>query len=158
DWLHDWLHAPTVAADDVIGANVGRFAETAPFGGGEALWAMVSFALATAIIVVTIALLGRKAVPVAAAAGEPGGFRRILYRKWYVDEIYDRLIVRPVVFTSRVFWRVVDQGIIDGLVNGAGYFSRGMGWLGSRLQTGQLNTYAFAVVIGVLLLLGFAVL
>jgi len=40
----------------------------------------------------------------------------------------------------------------------AGYFTRGLGWLGSRLQTGQLNTYAFAVVIGVLLLLGFAVL
>jgi NADH-quinone oxidoreductase subunit L len=52
----------------------------------------------------------------------------------------------------------VDQGIIDGLANGLGYLSRGFGWIGSRMQTGQLNTYAFAVVLGVLLVLGFVVL
>jgi hypothetical protein len=39
-------------------------------------------------------------------------------------------------------------------VNGAGYASRGLGWTGSRMQTGQLNTYAFAIVLGVLVVLG----
>jgi NADH-quinone oxidoreductase subunit L len=82
----------------------------------------------------------------------------VLYNKWYVDEIYDALIVRPIMFISRVFWRVVDQGIIDGAVNATGYLSRGFGWVGSRFQTGQLNTYAFAVVLGVLLILGFVVI
>jgi NADH-quinone oxidoreductase subunit L len=82
----------------------------------------------------------------------------VLYDKWYVDEAYDAVIVRPIVGTSRALWRFVDQGLIDGVVNGVGYAARAFGWVGSRLQTGQLNTYAFAVVAGALLLLAFVVL
>jgi NADH-quinone oxidoreductase subunit L len=54
---------------------------------------------------------------------------------------------------SRGFWRLIDVGLIDGAVNGLGYASRAFGWVGSRLQTGQLNTYAFAALLGALLLL-----
>jgi NADH-quinone oxidoreductase subunit L len=75
-----------------------------------------------------------------------------------VDEIYDAVIVRPVVATSKGLWRFVDEMLIDGVVNGAGYASRAFGWVGSRMQTGQLNTYAFAVVAGALLLLAFALM
>jgi NADH-quinone oxidoreductase subunit L len=159
EWLHEWLHPVTQSADEIIASNVGAFAETAPFGGGAALWAFLSFVLATAVIVVTARVLGKRTVRVAEQDAEPSGFRRLLYRKWYVDEIYDALIVRPVLFLSRLFWRFIDQGIIDGLfVNGVGHLSRGLGWVGSRLQTGQVNTYAFAVILGVLLVLGFVVL
>jgi NADH-quinone oxidoreductase subunit L len=158
EWLHEWLHPITASADEVLATNVGRFAELSPFGGSEAFWAVLSFALATAVIVITTRVLGPRHVTVATSDAEPTGFRRVLYRKYYVDEIYDALIVRPVVFGSRVLWRFVDQGIIDGLFNAAGYLSRGVGWLGSRMQTGQLNTYAFAVVLGVLFILGFVVL
>jgi NADH-quinone oxidoreductase subunit L len=93
-------------------------------------------------------------------AGEspaPRGARRVLYNKWYVDEIYDTAIVRPIGGLSRAFWRV-DQVVVDGAVNGAGYAARAFGWVGSRLQTGQLNTYAFAVVLGALLVIGLVVL
>ena len=90
-----------------------------------------------------------------AKAAEPRGFARVLYRKWYVDEIYDAIIVRPIVALSRAAWRFIDAGLIDGTVNGAGYAARAFGWVGAQLQTGQLNTYAFAAVMGVLLLLGF---
>jgi NADH-quinone oxidoreductase subunit L len=158
EWLHDWLHPITAEADNVIANNVARAAEVAPFGGGEGFWAVVSFALAIAVIVATSRMLGRRTYTVAVSDAEPSGFRRVLYRKWYVDEIYDALIVRPVLFTSRLLWRFVDQGIIDGLINGGAYLSRGFGWLGSRVQTGQLNTYAFAIVVGVLVILGFVVL
>jgi NADH-quinone oxidoreductase subunit L len=159
EWLHEWLHPITASADDIIGRNVGTFVETAPLGGGEALWAFLSFALASAVIVLTTMVLRKRAVRPALQDAEPSGFRRVLYRKWYVDEIYDAVIVRPVLFLSRLFWRFIDQGIIDGLfVNGVGHLSRGLGWVGSRLQTGQVNTYAFALIVGVLLLLGFVVL
>ena len=50
------------------------------------------------------------------------------------------------------------QGLIDGAVNGVAKTSAVLGRAGSRLQTGQLNTYAFAIVIGVLIVLGFVVL
>jgi NADH-quinone oxidoreductase subunit L len=73
-----------------------------------------------------------------------------------VDEGYDRAIVRPLVGGSRgILWRGVDAGLIDGvLVNGSGWVARGFGWLGSQLQSGQLGTYAWVLVIGVLAVLG----
>jgi NADH-quinone oxidoreductase subunit L len=120
------------------------------------MWAAISFAIAVAVIVITTRVLGRRSVPSADAV--PGGFRRVLYNKWYVDEIYDALIVRPILGASRAAWRFIDAGLIDGIANGAGYASRAFGWVGSRLQTGQANTYAFAVVAGALFLLAFVVL
>ncbi len=49
----------------------------------------------------------------------------------------------------------MDAGVIDGLfVNGSGWLARGFGWLGSQLQSGQLGTYAWVLVIGVLAVLG----
>jgi NADH-quinone oxidoreductase subunit L len=81
----------------------------------------------------------------------------VLLHKWYVDEIYDAIVIRPVLAVSRFFWRYLDQGLIDGTVNGVGYSARAFGWVGAQLQTGQLNTYAFAAVLGVLLLLGFVI-
>jgi NADH-quinone oxidoreductase subunit L len=158
EWLHEWLHPITAGADDVIATQIGRFAEVAPIGGGEPFWALVSFLMAVAVIVISKRVLERRKVLVATQDPEPSGLRRVLWRKWYVDEIYDAIIVRPVLFISKLLWRLIDQGIIDGLVNGSGYLARGFGWLGSRFQTGQLNTYAFAVVLGVLIILGFVVL
>jgi NADH-quinone oxidoreductase subunit L len=158
EWLHEWLHPITAGADDVIARQVGRFAEVAPLGGGEVFWALASFGMALAVILLSRLVLERRRVLVATQAPEPRGLRRVLWRKWYVDEIYNALIVQPVLFLSKLFWKVIDQGLIDGLVNGSGYLARGVGWLGSRFQTGQLNTYAFAVVVGVLVILGFVIL
>jgi len=158
EWLHDWLHPITERADAIIAQNVGGPAETSPVGGGEAVWALISLAIAVTVIFAASRIIGARRYVPAAEAPPPTGFFRVLYNKWYIDEIYDRIIVRPVVTLSRICWRFIDQGIIDGLVNLAGYFSRGVGWVGSRFQTGQVNTYAFAVVIGVLFVLGFVVL
>ena len=154
EWLHDWLHPIIAPADDVLASNVGEFAHQAPFGGGEAMWAVLSFAVATIVIVLTTRALGRRVVDPAVEAAAPRGFRKVLYNKWYVDELYDRTVVRPLLAVSRASWRFIDETLIDGLVNGAGYLSRFAGWSGSRLQTGQLNTYAFAIVVGVLVVLG----
>ncbi len=108
---------------------------------------------------VVIALLGlwlgyrttvAKPIPVAKDAPEEVGFAKVLYHKYYVDEIYQSLIVRPLVATSRFFlWRFFDQGVIDGAaVNGSAGLARGIGWLGSRLQSGQLGLYVIVFVIG----------
>jgi NADH-quinone oxidoreductase subunit L len=64
------------------------------------------------------------------------------------------VIVRPLLGASRGLWRWVDAGLIDGTANGLGRGARVFGWVGSRMQTGQLNTYAFAVVLGALLVIG----
>ncbi|HET7373712.1 MAG TPA: hypothetical protein VFJ20_10010, partial [Gemmatimonadaceae bacterium] len=84
------------------------------------------------------------------------GIEKVLVNKYYVDEIYDAAIVRPVVGTSRsLLWRGIDVGLIDGLgVNGTGYLARFVGWVGSQLQSGQLGTYAWVLALGVLVVLG----
>jgi NADH-quinone oxidoreductase subunit L len=95
------------------------------------------------------------AIPTAAAAPPEVGFARLLYHKYYVDEIYDALIVRPIVWLSRnLLWKGVDQGLVDGAaVNGTAKLSRGLGWVGSRLQTGQVGVYVVLFLAGALWIL-----
>src|SRR3954467_14422079 len=92
----------------------------------------------------------RQPIPVAAEAPADTGFWRVVYRKYYIDEIYDAVIVRPLVWLSRVIlWKGVDQGVVDGAaVNGTARLSRGLGWLGSRLQTGQVGVYIILFLAG----------
>jgi NADH-quinone oxidoreductase subunit L len=100
------------------------------------------------------ATLRRRILPAAEAPVETG-LARVLYHKYYVDEIYDALIVRPVVWLSRsVLWKGVDQGMVDGAaVNGTAKISRGLGWIGSRLQTGQVGVYVVLFLVGALWIL-----
>jgi NADH-quinone oxidoreductase subunit L len=95
--------------------------------------------------------------PTLPAAESPAdtGFARVLNRKYYVDEIYDALFVRSVVWLSRlVLWKGVDQTLVDGAaVNGTARVSRGLGWLGSRLQTGQVGVYVVLFLVGALWIL-----
>ena len=86
------------------------------------------------------------------------GIHRLLLNKYYVDEIYDAAIVQPITRTSdRALWRVVDAGLIDGAVNGAGSFVNGAGAILRRLQTGSMRAYALSVFVGVVLILGYYV-
>jgi NADH-quinone oxidoreductase subunit L len=91
-------------------------------------------------------------IPPARQAAADTGLARLLYRKYYVDELYDALIVRPIVWLSRiVLWKGVDQGVVDGAaVNGSARLSQGLGWLGSRLQTGQVGVYVVLFLVGAL--------
>ncbi|OGU04705.1 MAG: NADH-quinone oxidoreductase subunit L [Gemmatimonadetes bacterium RBG_16_66_8] len=93
-------------------------------------------------------------VPAREAPAETG-FQRVLLRKYYVDEIYDAFIVRPLVwFSERVLWKVADALLIDGVgVNGSARVTRLAGWLGTRFQTGQVGTYVGLFVLGTLALL-----
>src|SRR3954470_8493232 len=95
--------------------------------------------------------LRQRTLPAAESPADTG-FARVLYRKYYVDELNDRVIVRPLVWLSRVLlWRGVAQGLVDGAaVNGTARLSRGLGWLGSRLQTGQVGVYIILFLAGVL--------
>jgi NADH-quinone oxidoreductase subunit L len=141
------------AADYIFAANVGELREIGPFGGGEAFWAAVAFAIATAVIVLSTLWLGRQERKPAVETPAYRGFAKVLYNKWYVDEIYDAIVVRPVMNGSRALWRYVDVGIVDRTANGLGSIARGLGWVGSRLQTGNLNVYALAIVAGAVLIL-----
>ncbi len=119
------------------------------------------FLIGAAVLVGIVGLLAgwratlQRPIPVAAEAPADTGFWRVVYRKYYIDEIYDAVIVRPLVWLSRVvLWKGVDQGVVDGAaVNGTARVSRGLGWLGSRLQTGQVGIYVVLFLVGALWIL-----
>jgi len=73
--------------------------------------------------------------------------------KWYVDEIYEATILKPLVIGSRqVLWAVVDTLIIDGAVNGAASAATGLGKLHARVQTGRVQSYALGIAAGAAIL------
>ena len=152
--LHYWLEPMVGPATEVRAEHVGAFLEAAPLGGGELAWAAFSTTMAAVVVATTVCLVrGWRIVP-ATEAGEPtAGLKRILYHKWYVDELYDRIVVRPVAAGSRFLWRVIDAGLVDGIVNATGSVSRAFGLMGSMIQTGAVNTYAFILTVGVVLIL-----
>jgi NADH-quinone oxidoreductase subunit L len=157
-WLKDWLAPVTASADAIRLEQLGAYAYQSPVGGGHVTWGFIATGLAMAVVILASRYFLSRPVPVASADSAPTGLSKVLYNKWYVDEIYDRIIVRPIVALSRFLWRTVDRVIIDGTVNAVGSVSRGFGWVGSLIQTGQLNTYAFILVLGALALLGALVL
>jgi NADH-quinone oxidoreductase subunit L len=87
-------------------------------------------------------------------AGSLGALYRLVFNKYFVDEIYGAAVIRPVIATSRVFlWRFFDAGVIDGIVNGVGARARGIGGVLRRAQSGSIRSYAAWVVIGSVFLL-----
>ncbi|WP_454917177.1 NADH-quinone oxidoreductase subunit L [Xanthobacter sediminis] len=92
-------------------------------------------------------------LPVQLANALPGLYRFLL-NKWYFDELYDALFVKPAFWIGRVLWKRGDGTIIDG-IGPDGVSARVLDVTGRvvRLQTGYLYHYAFVMLIGVAALL-----
>ena len=122
----------------------------------EQLLVGVAITIAVAGIVIAVTRLKPAALVKKSDAPESVGFEKVLEHKYYVDEAYDKAIVTPTIVVSRaVLWKGIDNGIIDGvMVNGSAMFARAFGWVGSQLQSGQVGTYAWVLVIGAVALLG----
>jgi len=146
--LEHWLEPVTAPAHQFFGLEM-------PHGQTE------FFLVGGAVAIGVLGLLAgykatlRRRTPTAADAPADTGLARVLNRKYYVDEIYDAILVRPLVWLSRmVLWKAVDQGVVDGAaVNGTAKLSQGLGWLGSRLQTGQVGVYVVLFLVGALWIL-----
>lgn len=77
------------------------------------------------------------------------GLYSLIYHKYYIDEGYGLILVKPLLALSKhVLWRGVDQTIIDGAVNGAGAASKGIGSELRRMQSGNIRSYAAWVALG----------
>ena len=83
-----------------------------------------------------------------------GGLYRFLLNKWYFDELYDAIIVQPLIRVSRVFWQTGDATIIDGVPNGLAWLTSGSSRQIVKLQSGSVAVYAFSMLIGVVALVG----
>jgi NADH-quinone oxidoreductase subunit L len=82
------------------------------------------------------------------------GIYNTLLHKYYVDEIYDALIVKPLLWLSRnVLWQTVDVRVIDAAVNGVAEGATGIGDGVRHTQSGNTRSYAVWVVIGALVII-----
>ena len=80
------------------------------------------------------------------------GIAKAMEEKWYIDELYDAIIVRPIRSLSVVMDKFAERMGIDAVVNGVG---KGVRWGGDRvrlLQSGQVGFYIFILVIGMTVL------
>jgi NADH-quinone oxidoreductase subunit L len=82
-----------------------------------------------------------------------GFLHRLFFRKWYFDELYDKVFVQNALKFGRIFWKTGDGAIIDGCgPDGVSNVTHRFAGLLSRLQTGFMAQYAFAMMIGVIAL------
>lgn len=147
-WLveHGWLHhflAPVFEPAD----NVVRFAE-----GSSMEYILMAVTVAGALGMVGLAYklyVTSPEKPAEIAAKMPALYKGSL-NKWFVDEIYEAVLLRPLVLASKqVLWAIVDVILIDGVVNGASKVARSLSNLNRRaLQVGQVQAYALAVAVG----------
>ncbi len=144
--------------DPVVGTATARITAGAAHVPAATEEALIGAAVVIAVagIVFAVARLRPDRIPRKRDAALEEGFEGVVANKYYVDEALDRTIVVPTYVLSRNFlWRIVDNGLIDGfLVNGSAALARGVGWMGSRLQTGNVGIYAWVLVVGVLAVLG----
>jgi NADH-quinone oxidoreductase subunit L len=89
----------------------------------------------------------------AKTAKAAGPIYKLFYNKWYFDEIYQALIINPIVTISRFLWKGFDANVIDFTVNAFGHTARFLGQILRYIQTGRIQTYIFTMVVGVILLL-----
>ena len=74
---------------------------------------------------------------------------QFLLRKWYFDELYDLIFIRPSLWFGRLFWKGGDEGTIDRFgPNGSAWAVSGASILAGRLQSGFVYSYAFVMLLG----------
>jgi NADH-quinone oxidoreductase subunit L len=149
--------------DPVFGPSekVLRLAAT-PHGGILGSGALMGFSLIAAVLGILVAAwfyLKSTELPERLAASM-GALYRLLVQKYYVDELYNGLIVRPIrVGSVRILWHALDESAIDGvMVNGVAATTAGVGASLRRIQSGNLRSYAAWVLLGAVVWLGYVLL
>jgi len=82
---------------------------------------------------------------------------KLLLNKYYVDEIYGAVVVRPLIGFSIFLWKFVDVIVIDGFANGSAFTYQVVSEAMRKLQTGRLRSYATAFVVGVVVIVAYFV-
>ncbi|WP_338723582.1 NADH-quinone oxidoreductase subunit L [Devosia sp. XK-2] len=123
------------------------------------LWVKWSASIAMIIGFVTAwyMYIRRPDVPGKLAAANPGLYKFLL-NKWYFDELYDTIFVKPALWIGNAIWKGFDDWLVDGkIAEGLGRRVQNVTSWVVKLQSGYLYHYAFAMLIGVAALLTWAI-
>jgi NADH-quinone oxidoreductase subunit L len=115
----------------------------------EIILMVVSVLVAGAGILIAHAFYVRAPGTPAALSARLGGIYTLVANKYYVDELYERAFVRPgYALADKLMFRLIDMGVIEGIVNGLGVTARLIGAVTRLAQSGVVRTYAFFMLIG----------
>jgi NADH-quinone oxidoreductase subunit L len=147
NWIHHWLageHGPV--AEYAASSHVSLALE----------WGLIAFGSFVAIFGVWLGWnwYSKKGLEQDdVLASRFGGLYKLWQGKYFVDEAYEKTIVRPLIGGAHHGLAPFDKYVIDGLVNFAGFFTRGLSFTLRYLQTGLVHSYAAAIVFGVVLII-----
>ena len=139
-WLEHFLH-PIFAASYKI-------SEKAPVDHGRE-WMLMGISVLVALLMAAVAWARYSRKP---EMEEATGFGKVLANKWYVDELYDAIIVKPLNALARFLDQFMEKSGIDWIVNGVG---RGVQYTSRQLrllQSGQVGNYVLLMIVGTIVL------
>jgi NADH-quinone oxidoreductase subunit L len=140
--IEHWLEPVFSGAKDVL-------PERHPTVSAEIILIIVSVAVAViAIYLAKSIFLDKKKLEIG-----KGGLYDVVKNKYYVDEFYDSIIVKPLRNLSSFFFNIFDFKLIDGVVNGTGNFFRSLSEDWRKLQTGLIQDYAVVSIGGIIVII-----
>lgn len=113
-------------------------------------WTLMFIAICAALVTIYVAWLiyrKRHILPLPEGAKMPA-LQRIIYHKYYVDEIYDVIVRKPLDGLAAAF-NFIDTKVIDAVVDGVGDFVKGTSSVVRKAQTGHIGVYIFSMVLGI---------
>ncbi|WEK36183.1 MAG: NADH-quinone oxidoreductase subunit L [Candidatus Pseudobacter hemicellulosilyticus] len=129
------------------------FAESAKIAEGHHLdhsteYVLMGVSVAIALVAIFVAISRYSRKP---EMKEATGFGKVLANKWYVDELYNFIIIRPLNWTGRFLNSFIEKNVVDGIVNGVGRFVNYTSRQVRLVQSGQVGSYVLLMVLGMLL-------
>lgn len=118
-------------------------------------WMLMGLAVAAAVAVIYFTYLlymKNKVLPVEKEE-QMRPWQRLIYNKYFVDELYDAIIRKPLDFLASAFHKFLDTQLIDGIVNGTGTLVKSIGSAVRLIQTGNIGFYIMSMTMGVVFIL-----
>ncbi len=156
NYFENWL-------DPVIASSAERSVSHALASGGGDVgmeWTLMVSSVVLVLFSIFLAyLLYKKKTEISTSLAEKlSALKNLLLNKYFVDEIYGAVIIRPVVYFSLFLWKVFDVVIIDGFINGAASWYADFSEFARKGQTGRVRTYATIFLFGVLVIIAYMVI
>jgi len=149
-WLEHWLEPVIPGHEGAHGASL--------VGGVDPQmeWILMGVSVLGAILGIAVAFkLYRNLKGVEGLAQRFAPLHRALENKWYVDEIYEALIIKPLQGLAQVLWKCFDVGVIDRIVLSFGRVSAWTGQTVRLMQTGSIQVYALMLLVGLVATAGY---
>jgi NADH-quinone oxidoreductase subunit L len=123
-------------------------------------WMLMGIASVGALVIIYVAYViyrQRNIIPLSDSDKMPA-LQKTIYNKYYVDEIYDAVIRKPIDGISSVFYKFIDKQVIDGIVEGVGSSVKGIGSVVRLAQAGDISFYVITMMLGAIGILLFTFL